>query len=307
MRRVKRALAVCGLGVVLLGPASCGGSPSATPASILHDHVVTVGAFNFPESDLLARLYGMALERSGFRVDLKLDLGPRELVDPALQRGLLELVPEYAGSALTFFGGEPSGAPADTHDALAAAARERDLVALDASPAQDRDGFVVTAATARLYALQSLSDLAPYAPRLVFGGPPECETRPLCLQGLRSVYGLDFESFVPLDTGGPLTIAALQSGQVNVGLLFTTDGTIDTDGFVLLRDDRDLEPAENVTPLVRPELERTFGPRLTATVNDVSRQLTTDDLRAMNARVQEGASPRSVAGDWLDAHGIGTG
>jgi len=76
---------------------------------------------------------------------------------------------------------------------------------------------------------------------------------------------------------------------------------------VLLRDDRRLEPAENVTPLVRPELEETFGSRLTAIVNDVSRQLTTDDLRAMNARVQGGASPRTVVVDWLDAHGIGTG
>ena len=286
---------------------NCGGPSPPAPASILHDHVVTIGAFNFPESDLLARLYGMALERSGYRVDLRLDLGPRELVDPALQRGLLELVPEYAGSALGFLGGQPSGSPIGTHDALVAAARSRGLVALDASPAQDRDGFVVTAATARLYALQDLSDLRSYAPRLVFGGPPECESRPLCLQGLRTLYGLAFESFVPLDTGGPLTVAALKSGQVNVGLLFTTDGTIDTDGFVLLRDDRRLEPAENVTPLVRPELQQVFGQQLIDVVNAVSSNLTTDDLRAMNARVQQGESPRTVARDWLDAHGMGTG
>jgi osmoprotectant transport system substrate-binding protein len=303
---VRWRVAVAVAGVTLLAVASCGPSSGATPSTILHDRVVTIGAFNFPESDLLARLYAMALERDGFRVDLKLDLGPRELVDPALQRGLLELVPEYAGSALTFFGGTPSGGPAETHDALGAAARERGLVALDAAPAQDRDGFVVTAATARLYALQKLSDLAPYASRLVFGGPPECASRPLCLQGLHSLYGLDFESFVPLDTGGPITVSALKSGEVNVALLFTTDGSIDNDGFVLLRDDRRLEPAENVTPLVRPELEQTFGPRLTATVNAVSRQLTTEDLRAMNARIQQGASPGSVARGWLDVHGIGT-
>jgi len=94
---------------------------------------------------------------------------------------------------------------------------------------------------------------------------------------------------------------------VNVGLLFTTDGTIDTDGFVLLRDDRRLEPAENVTPLVRPELQQVFGQRLIDVVNAVSTHLTTDDLRAMNGRVQQGTSPRTVAADWLDDHGMGTG
>jgi osmoprotectant transport system substrate-binding protein len=312
MSRPCRSVVGVVLSGCLLASAACSRSGSATaPASILHDDAITIGAFNFPESDLLATLYGAALTRGGFHVELKLDLGPRELVDPALERGLLELVPEYAGSALGFLGGDVaegvSGAATRTHDALVSAAASRGLTALDASPAQDRNGFVITEATARLYALQNLSDLAPYAARLTFGGPPECSSRPLCLQGLRSVYGLTFAGFVPLDVGGPLTVAALRSGQIDVGLLFTTDGSIDTNGFVLLRDDRLLQPSENVTPIVRPEVLDALGPRVADIVNRVSDHLTTDDLRAMNAQVDGGASRATVVGAWLDAHGMGTG
>lgn len=292
----------------MLALAACSRSESvAAPTSILHDDVITIGAFDFPESDLLARLYGAALERGGFHVDLKLDLGPREIVDPALQRGLLEIVPEYAGSAIGFLGGAASADTAETHGTLVAAASTHGVVALDASPAQDQNGFVVTTATAGLYALQKLSDLGPYAARLTFGGPPECATRPLCLQGLHSSYGLTFASFVSLDAGGPLTVAALRSGQVDVGLLFTTDGSIDTNGLVLLRDDRRLQPAENVTPLLRPEVLSTFGPRVADFLNAVSAELTTTGLRAMNAQVSAGTSPDAVVRAWLDSHDPGTG
>jgi osmoprotectant transport system substrate-binding protein len=288
---------------------ACGQRSTATAPQILADDAVTIGAFDFPESELLARLYGIALEDAGFRVDLQLGLGSRELVEPALQRGLIEVLPEYAGSALGFLGGDaaPSSGALATHDALAAAARARGLVALDAAPAQDRNGFVTTAETARLYGLQKVSDLAPYAGHMILGGPPECPSRPLCLVGLDSVYGLSFEGFVPLDAGGPLTAAALRSGHIDVGLLFTTDGRIDTEGFVLLRDDRLLQPAENVTPIVRPEVLATFGPSLSDLLNAVSAKLTTADVRTMNAEVAGGVAPAAVARAWLDAHVPGTG
>lgn len=142
---------------------------------------------------------------------------------------------------------------------------------------------------------------------MTFGGPTECPSRPLCLGGLRSVYGLSFAEFVPLDASGPLTVAAFHSGQIDVGLLFTTDGTIDAEGFVPLRDDRHLQPAENVTPIVRPEVLAAFGPRLADVVNAVSAALTTTDLRAMNAAVDGGASPTAIARTWLDSHDLGTG
>ncbi len=305
---VRTRLLIATTCLMAISLAACQHGSVAPAPPVLRDHVVTIGAFDFPESELLARLYGMALQDAGFRVDLQLALGPRELVEPALERGLIEVLPEYSGSALGFFGKDVSASsgPNATSDALAAAARERGLVALNAARAQDQNGFVVSARTARLYGLQKLSDLAPYAEHMSLGGPPECPSRALCLVGLGSVYGLSFEGFVPLDTGGPLTVAALRSGQIDVGLLFTTDGAIDTNGFVVLRDDRLLQPAENVTPIVRPEVLKTFGPSLAEHLDAVSAQLTTADLRAMNAQVEGGATSTSVARAWLDAHGLGT-
>jgi osmoprotectant transport system substrate-binding protein len=291
--------------VPLLLLAACGSAP-APRTTALDDDAITVASFNFSESVLLAQLYGQALRSTGFRVELALDLGARELVEPALQRGLVELVPEYAGSALEFVAGEGSASPDEqaTHRALARAMASRGLTVLAPSPAQDRNGIVVTKETAARYGLQTISDLGPVASQMAFGGPPECRERALCLAGLESVYGLGFESFVPLDEGGALTVAALQAGQVQAALLFTSDGQIDAHGFVLLKDDRHLQPAENVTPIVRTDALRRFGSRLAEVTNAVSAALTTEDLQRMNGDIAAGETPAAVAAGWLAEHGI---
>ena len=139
----------------------------------------------------------------------------RELVDPALMDGLVQLVPEYAGSALEFFSLGRLSATSDAgaaNRALARSAAGRGLVAARPAPAQDANAIVVTAATAARYGLRSIADLAKVAPRLVFGGPPECPERAYCLPGLRRAYGLRFKAFIPLDAGGPLTLQALEAG-----------------------------------------------------------------------------------------------
>jgi osmoprotectant transport system substrate-binding protein len=283
----------------------CAAPPARTTA--LNDDAITIASFNFPESVLLAELYGQALRSAGFRVEFALDLGARELVEPALIRGLVEFVPEYAGSALDFLAGDGSASPneARTHLALTAALSARDVTVLSASPAQDRNGIVVTPSTASRYGLHDISDLSTHAPRLTFGGPPECRHRQLCLPGLESVYGLTFKSFLPLDEGGPLTVAALEQGQVQLGVLFTSDGQIDAHGLVLLRDDRHLQPAENVTPIVREEVLARFGPKVARVADAISAALTTDELRAMNASILlQGRSPSAVAAAWLSSHGL---
>jgi osmoprotectant transport system substrate-binding protein len=255
---------------------------------------------------LLAELYGQALRSAGFRVELALDLGAREYVQPALQKGLVELLPEYAGSALEFVAGNGSASADEraTHRALVRAMASRGLTVLAASPAQDQNGIVVTRETATRFDLHTISDLGPVAPQMAFGGPPECRERPLCLGGLVSLYGLRFESFVPLDEGGALTVAALQAEQVQAALLFTSDGQIDAHGFVLLKDDRHLQPAENVTPIVRTDALAKFGPRLTEVTNAVSAALTTEDLRRMNRDVAGGEASAAVAAGWLAERGI---
>ena len=92
---------------------------------------------------------------------------------------------------------------------------------------------------------------------MVLGGPPECPKRPYCLIGLKDTYGLTFKSFKPLDVGGPLTVAALDQNKIQVATLFTTNGAIASKGWVLLKDDKHLQPADNVTPLLRNEIPDT--------------------------------------------------
>ena len=281
-------------------------SPAAGEPAVRHGVVITVGSFDFPESVLLADIYGEALAAGKFPVRILPDLGPREVVDPALMDGLVQLVPEYAGSALEFFSlGRLSAASdaAAANRALAASVAGRGLVAARPAPAQDANAIVVTAATAARYGLRSIADLAKVAPGLVFGGPPECPGRAYCLPGLKRVYGLRFKAFIPLDAGGPLTLQALEAGYIGVALLFTTDPDITARHLVVLADDRGLQPAENITPLLRSDVIARYGPRLLAVLNRVSALLDTGTLRALDARVElAGQDPQLVAGSWLRAH-----
>jgi osmoprotectant transport system substrate-binding protein len=277
---------------------------SSRPAG---DEAVTVGSFDFAESQLLAELYSQALESGGYEVRRAFNLGPRELVAPALARGLVDLVPEYAGTAVRFLSlgsVQPGASLAETTATLVRAATGKNVTVLASAPAQDANTFVVSRRTAEQHGLRTLSDLAPVASELTFGGPPECSTRPLCLVGLQEVYGIRFKEVVSLDVGGPLSRQALRHGVVDVVLLFTTDPGIASEGFVELADDRGLQPAENVTPLVRTATVERAGPRLVELVDSVSRQLSTDDLRRLNGLVAGGAEPSAVAASWLAEKGL---
>ena len=278
---------------------------SPVVADALRDDAVTVGSFNFGESVLIAELYAQAIEAAGIRVVRRFNIGPRELVEPALEKGLVEIVPEYAGSLLGYLpGGIASSNLSTVRADLAAALDLRGLVLLASAPAQDRNGFAVTETTARELGLVALSDLA-NEPGLVLGGPPECPQRELCERGLEDLYGVRFESFVPLDQSGPLTVDALVRGLVDVALIFTTSAEIVRNEFVLLLDDRRLQPAEHVTPVARGDVVDRFGPELTAAIDAVSALLTTGELRALNAQVEiDGRSYDVVAREWLLAHGL---
>jgi osmoprotectant transport system substrate-binding protein len=288
-------------------PGTSRGPPSGShPAR--HAAVITVGAFDFPESVLLAHIYGDALKAEGFPVRVLPGLGSRELVDPALLSGLIQLVPEYAGSALQFNSLGRQSATSDvmaTSKALTELMADRGVVAGLPAAAQNTNVIVVRAATAARYGLRSIADLARVAPRLVFGGPPECPGRAYCLPGLKQAYGLRFKSFIALDAGGPLTLQALTEGNVDVALLFSTDPSISARHLVALADDRGLQPAENVTPLVSRDVVARYGAGLVAALNAVSARLGTLALRALDAQVEiHGQDPRQVAESWLRAQGL---
>jgi osmoprotectant transport system substrate-binding protein len=311
MKPHKMFRAAClGLAVALTSCTAASGDASSATGEPRgrYGTVITVGSFDFPESVLLAEIYGQALAADKFPVRILPNLGPREVVDPALMDGLLQVVPEYAGSALEFFSLGRRSATADAraaNRALVESVSGRGLVAARPAPAQDANALAVTAATAARYGLRSITDLAQVAPGLTFGGPPECPGRAYCLPGLKRVYGLRFKSFTPLDAGGPLTLQALVAGYIGAALLFTTDPRIPARRLVMLADDRGLQPAENVTPLVSRDAITRYGPRLLTTLNKVSALLDTGTLRALDARVElAGQDARLVARSWLHAHGL---
>jgi osmoprotectant transport system substrate-binding protein len=307
MRGVGRAgrrgwVGVAAAALAVVG-AACGGGPDTPPPP--DPTTVTVGSFDFAESELLAEIYAQALEGAGFEVERAFGIGPRELTLPALEQGLVDVVPEYAGSALVFLGGAPTSDAITTIGRLREATAARGMETLDPAEAENTNVFALSTATASRLGLHRLTQLEPVAGELTFGGPPECRDRPLCLQGLEDVYGLRFRDFVPLDAGGPLTLQALDEGHVDVALLFSTAGRLGSGELVALEDDRGLQPAENVTPLVAAGAADRFGPELEATLDAVSAALTTDGLRVMNASLQLGVTTEQVARGWLVANGLG--
>lgn len=269
---------------------------------------VTVAAFGFSESRILAELYAQAMEAKGIAVRRSLDLASREVVEPALEQGVVDFVPEYSGTALEFLNraaGQATSDPEVTYGLLRAAFTTRGVTTLAPAQAQNQNALAVTRGTATRLELSRVSDLEPVAQELVFGGPPECPERRFCMAGFTEVYGLSFEEFRPLDAGGPLTVGALEGNEIDVGLLFTTSPAVATSGLVLLADDLGLQPAENVVPVVRTEVLQRHGDVLADAVNAVSRLLTTEELLGLNRRVDvDGETPAAAARAWLAMRGL---
>jgi osmoprotectant transport system substrate-binding protein len=260
---------------------------------------IVVASFDFAESRLVAEIYAQALEDEGITVDRQLGLGPRELVVPALRQGLVDVVPEYAGSALDAAAPTSKVDRRDVEavvDELAAAVDEWGLDVLAPSPASNQNVVVVTEEMASERGVEATSDLGPTAASLTLGGPPECPVRPSCLLGLVEVYGLGFDSFVPL-AGEELVQRALVDGVIDVGVLFSTDAVLAGDALVVLRDDRELQPADNIVPLVRAGVLDDWA---IAALDEVSELLTTSNLRFLNWRVANaGHGEVAEARAWL--------
>jgi osmoprotectant transport system substrate-binding protein len=298
---------VAALVLVAAAVAGCSPAPPPPPQDPRRPSIV-VASFDFPESEILAELYGQALRRRGYPVELVARLGAREVVEPALEQGKVDLVPEYLGTALTFIddgGPPPSGDPEATHARLREAFAGRGVSVAAFAPAEDRNGFVVTGDLARRRGLERISDLAPLAGRLTFGGPPECPDRPLCLQGLRDRYGLRFARFVAMPSRR-VTADALETGEIDVGMIETTDASQLGQDLVQLQDDRGLQPAENVVPVVRRQVVDRYGAGLVRLLDAVSAQLTTAGLTGLNRQVAVEDRPAGeVAAAWLRAHPVG--
>ena len=291
--------------------ASCtGGLLDGRPAAVPAADTVVVASFNFPESVLLGEIYSQALELAGIPVRRELDLGPRELVLPALRQGRVDLVPEYLGTALeavdpgASVGGEDGAAVLSR---LTRALAPAELTPLRPAAAQDQNGFAVRSDVARRSSLASLSDLARIRRPIALAGPFECRTRPHCLPGLERVYGIEVAAFLPYDTEEQ-RVAALEQGLADVAVVFTTDGRLAAGGLTLLADDRGLQPVENIVPVVSERARRAHGDVLVDRLNEVSAALTTRGLVFLNWRLSvAGKRASDEAAAWLQRHDIGVG
>jgi len=197
---------------------------------------IVVGAANFSENQTLANIYAQVLDAAGFDASVK-TVGNRELYEPALEKGQLQVVPEYAGTLTEFLNKKANGASAapkasgDLDATVTALTELGDPAGLkfgDPADAADQNTFAVTQAFADKYSVTTLSDLAAKCGGGVsaLGGPPECPQRPFCQPGLESTYGLKFDAFTSLDAGGPLSKTALKQGKVALALVFSSDAAL---------------------------------------------------------------------------------
>jgi osmoprotectant transport system substrate-binding protein len=319
------ALAAIGLAAVTACSSSSSSSSSSAPASTAGASTastsassggsnplsgggssgsVVVGSANFPENELLAYVYYLALQKKGVNVSIKPNIGAREVYYPQVQKGAISIIPEYNGTLLTVEADPTSTAKTTAAvDAALAAKLPSTLTVLNPAPAQDSDSITVTAATAAKDHLKTIADLKPYASSMVLGGPPEFKTRSDGIAGLKANYGLTFKSFDPLDESGPITLAALTGGKVQAADVFTTTPQIVTDKLVSLADPKFNFAAQNVIPLVyKPALT----PTITSTLNEISAKLTTSALLQMdNAVITQKANYTTVAEGFLQSIGMG--
>jgi osmoprotectant transport system substrate-binding protein len=304
MRRIRLASAAVAVALALLVAACGGDEPLQGGTQPSERSAVIIGSTNFPEQLILAQMYAAVLEKAGVDVQKRLNLGNREVVFPALEKGEIQLLPEYNGSVLSFLDPKATAVTADeVNTALTPLLDAKNLVALQQSPAEDKDAWGVTKETAAKYNLRTIGDLKPVAGQLVVGGPPELKTRPAGLPGLKRVYGIgDFKEFKSLDAGGPLTISALKKGDIDVGRVFTTQGVIAAEGWVVLEEDKPLQPAQNIVPVGRKDA---MTDQVKNALNALSARITTEELTKLNAQVDvEKKDPESVARDWLTQQGL---
>jgi osmoprotectant transport system substrate-binding protein len=283
---------------------ACGstGGPASTKATI------TIASFNFSESIILAHIYGDALKNKGYTITYKDKLGNREIVEPSLENGIIDLYAGYAATDLAFVDKRQGVAIESGSDAQAnvqklnARLSSKGVKALDPSPAIDQNAFAVTKAEADANNLTKLSDLSSVASKWTLGGPPECPQRPFCQPGLEQTYGLHFKAFKSLDAGGPLTYAALKGGDINIGLVFSSDGGIAANNFVVLQDDKHLEAADNIVPLIRTDKSNS---EVDALLNSIDAKLNTPDLTALNKSADvDKQDPTDLAATWVKDHGF---
>ncbi|MFR9787442.1 ABC transporter substrate-binding protein [Streptomyces sp. MB22_4] len=309
MRTVPCVLALLALTACATGPAlENRGQVTAPPGN---SHHLTIGSAGFTESDLLARMYAQLLNRAGYRTSV-LTVSNRELYEPALESGQIDVVPEFAATFADWLsakthgaGAAPVGSPdlGATMKALRALAAPRGLTVLSPGRAVDQNAFAVAADYARRHRLRTLGDLGASGLRVRLAAGDECVRRPYCAPGLRKVYGIDVTGVDPKGVGTTPAKQAVRDGRDQMVLTTTTDATLDQFGLVLLADDRHLQNADYVVPVVNRS--RAGGAGVTKALGRLNEVLTTRDLADLTEQVDSWRRlPADVARAYLEDRGL---
>ena len=289
-----RVLAAAALAAVLVG---CGGGGDGKKSSPLP--AITIGTKNFTEQYILGELYARTLRKAGFRVVLKSDIGSSEIIDKALTAGSLDMYPEYTGVLLSEIAGDRRRPPtaAATYDRAKAFEERRGFTLLAPTPFTDSNALAVLPKFAAKHGLESIADLKK-VPGVKLGALPEFQTRFEGSVGLDAVYGLKRFRFVAMQF--PARYPSLDNGKVDVLAVFTTEGQLSAGRYRVLDDPRNLFAFQNLAPVIRRDLARKYGKRLTGPLDALSKRLTTDTMRRMNAAVDlKGEKPAAVAARFI--------
>ncbi|NJQ03681.1 ABC transporter substrate-binding protein [Streptomyces zingiberis] len=313
-RRTFGALAAAA--VLVAGAAGCGGESleesggGDKPAGESKGTLV-VGSAGFTESALMARMYAALLTDAGYDTTVK-TLKNRELYAPALEKGEIDVVPEYAATLAEFLNAKENGAnaePVATNDvtetvaALEKLAEPRGLKVLRPGEAVDQNAYAVTEEFAQKNDLETLSDLGRSGKKIKLAAGDECDVRPFCRPGLEKTYGIDITAVDPKGVGTPQAKQAVKDGVDQMVLTTTTDATLKEFGLVLLEDDKGLQNADNVLPVVNAE--DAGAKDVERALDKLTEVLTTKDLTELNRRVDaDREKAADVAEDYLRSKGL---
>ncbi len=318
LRTARRRLPALATGLALtLALTACGGGEDAfsegeDTAAQGGGETITVGGASFTESQIMMQMYKALLEDAGHTVELQ-PVDNRELYAPELVSGEIDVVPEYLATFTEYLNLDANGPDAEpvasgdvdaTLEALRGLAEPEGLDVLEPAEAANQNAFFVTKQYAEQNGLTTLSDLGAKGQPIVLAGTAECPKRPKCEIGLEETYGIEITEDLPLGFGSPQNKQAVVSGRAQLGLSGTTDGTLDALGLVVLEDDKSLQNADNLVPVVNAD-----GPAGTDEVAEVldglSEQLTTEDLAELNRRVDEDREQAAdVARSYLEDKGL---
>ncbi|MCW2857088.1 MAG: putative amino acid transporter amino acid-binding protein [Marmoricola sp.] len=305
--KLVRRLAIALVAPTLLFAAACGSSDKGATGG-----KVTIVGQKFPEADIMAALYQGLLDHAGFQATVQ-ELGGRDLYLSPLEKGTVQISTDYLSSMTEALNRQANGDNAKlvaSHDATATLAQLNKLAgpvgltALTPAAAQDANAFAVTKAFADAHHLSTLSDLAALGMKLKLGAAPDCDQRPDCKLGLAGTYGLKISAVVPTGFGTDQTKADLKSGATQLGEVGTSDATLAKDGLVILTDDKGLENAENLVPIVNSAWLAKH-PQAETALNKLSSMLTTSDLASMIASVSiDREKAADVATAFLKSKGL---